>query len=154
MQKNWYEHFFSGVALDFWRNAVTYAMAPDQTRVEVDFLEAVLKLAPGSRVLDNPCGNGRHSLELAARGYRVTGIDLATQFIAEAKGAAAGAGLEVEFLERDMRAIDAAGNFDGAFCFGNSFGYMDHEGNCAFLAAVSRFLKPGARFALESGIIA
>ena len=94
MQKNWYEHFFSGVALDFWRNAVTYVMPPEQTRAEADFLEAVLELPPGGRILDIACGYGRHSLELASRGYRVTGIDLATEYIAEAKAAAAGAGLD------------------------------------------------------------
>jgi SAM-dependent methyltransferase len=154
VQKNWYEDFFQGVALDFWRNAVTHLMPPDQTRVDVDFLEAVLNLPPGGRVLDIPCGNGRHSMELAARGYRVTGIDLAAEYIAEAKGAGAGAGLHAEFLEGDMRAIDAAGEFDGAFCFGNSFGYLGYEGDGAFLAAVARALKPGAGFVLESGIVA
>jgi SAM-dependent methyltransferase len=154
MQTNWYEHFFSGVALDFWRNAVTYAMPPGQTRGDADFLESVLKLPAGGRVLDCPCGNGRHSLDLAARGYRTTGIDLAAEFIAEAKGAAAGAGLEAEFLERDMRGIDAAGEFDGAFCFGNSFGYLGYQGDGAFLTAVSRALKRGGRFALDTGLVA
>ena len=85
MRNDWYEHFFSGVALDFWRNAVTYAMPAGQTREEADFLVSAIKLPAGGRVLDCPCGNGRHSLELAARGYRVTGIDLAAEFIAEAK---------------------------------------------------------------------
>ncbi len=154
MRNDWYEHFFSGVALDFWRNAVTYAMPAGQTREEADFLVSALKLPPGGRVLDCPCGNGRHSLELAARGYRVTGIDLAAEFIAEAKGAAADAGVDAEFLEREMRALDADGEFDGAFCFGNSFGYLGHEGDGAFLAAIARTLKPGGRFALDTGLVA
>jgi SAM-dependent methyltransferase len=150
MQKYWYENFFRGVALDFWRKAVT----PEQTRADVDFLETALQLPPGGRILDNPCGNGRHSLELAARGYRVTGVDLSTESVAEAKATAASRGLDAEFLQQDMRAIDANAEFDGAFCFGNSFSYIDYAGSCAFVAAVSRSLKPGARFALESGIAA
>lgn len=150
MQKNWYENFFHGVALDLWRKAVT----PEQTRAEVEFLEQALGLPPSGRVLDNPCGNGRHSLELAARGYRVTGIDLSVEFLAEAKAAAAARGLDAEFQQRDMRAIDVEQKFDGAFCFGNSFGYFDYAASCAYLAAIARALKPGGRFALESGLAA
>jgi SAM-dependent methyltransferase len=150
MQKNWYENFFHGVALDLWRKAVT----PEQTRAEVDFLEHALGLPRSGEVLDNPCGSGRHSLELAARGYRVTGIDLSAEFLAEARAAAGARGLDVEFQQRDMRAIDVEEKFDGAFCFGNSFGYFDYYESCAFLSAISRSLKPGARFALESGLAA
>ena len=53
-----------------------------------------------------------------------------------------------------MRAIDEVAEFDGALCFGNSFGYLGYDGDSAFLAAVSRALKPGCRFALDSGIVA
>jgi cyclopropane fatty-acyl-phospholipid synthase-like methyltransferase len=84
----------------------------------------------------------------------VTGIDLSAEYVAEATASAASRGLDAEFLRQDMRAIPAEAEFDGAFCFGNSFSYVDYEGSCAFLAAVSRSLKPGARFALESGIAA
>lgn len=150
MQKNWYENFFHGVALDVWRQAVT----PEQTLAEVDFLEKEFHLPRNGRVLDNPCGNGRHSLELAARGYRVTGIDLSAEFVAEAKAAANARGVDAEYQRRDMRAVDAVAEFDGAFCFGNSFGYMEYDGSCAFLAAVSRSLKQGGRFVLDSGITA
>ncbi len=150
MQQNWYETFFQGVALDMWRKAVTV----EQTRAEVDFLQKQLQQPTGGRILDIPCGNGRHSLELAARGYRVTGIDLSAEFVAEAKATGAAGGLDAEFLLQDMRAIDMEAEFDGAFCFGNSFSYFGYTGSCAFLAAVSRSLKPGARFALESGLAA
>jgi SAM-dependent methyltransferase len=150
MQKNWYENFFSGVALDMWRKAVT----PAQTLAEADFLEKALQLPRNGRVLDNPCGNGRHALELAARGYRVTGIDVSAEFIAEATASAQARGLDAEFQHRDMRDVGSTAEFDGVFCFGNSFSYMDYDGSCAFLAAVSLALKPGGRFVLESGIMA
>jgi SAM-dependent methyltransferase len=150
MQTNWYEDFFQGIALDMWRKAVTV----EQTRAEVDFLERVLQPPAAGRILDIPCGNGRHSLELAVRGYRVTGIDLSAEFVAEAIATAAGSGLDAAFLRQDMRAVVGEAEFDGAFCFGNSFSYIDYAGSCAFVAAVSRSLKPGARFALESGIAA
>jgi cyclopropane fatty-acyl-phospholipid synthase-like methyltransferase len=60
-------------------------VTPEQTRAEVDFLVKLLGGAPKARVLDVPCGNGRHSLELAARGRRMTGVDLAEEFIEEAR---------------------------------------------------------------------
>jgi SAM-dependent methyltransferase len=140
--------FFRGVALDFWR----LAMSPEQTRAEVDFLQKALSVQPPAHLLDVPCGNGRHSLELARRGHRITGVDISEEFIAEVT--AAGAGLPAEWVLSDMRRLSWQGQFDGAFCFGNSFGYLDAGGAQMFLAAVSRSLKPGARFALETGMAA
>jgi len=146
MQSHWYEAFFHGVALEMWRRAIR----PGQTQAEVEFIESTLRLPVGGRVLDVPCGNGRHSIELAARGYRVTGIDLAREFIEEAKAL----GSAAEFIERDMRDIGAEAAFDGAFCLGNSFSYGTYEESCAFLTSVGRALKPGARFVLDTGLAA
>jgi len=53
-----------------------------------------------------------------------------------------------------MRDLPWPEAFDGAYCFGNSFGYLDDEGNAAFLEAVAIALKPGARFVLDTGYIA
>src|SRR5882762_7459486 len=80
---NWYEDFFHGIALDLWRKAIR----PEQTKAEADFLVNVLQCEAGSHLLDVPCGNGRLSLELARRGYRVTGVDIAEEFIEEARAA-------------------------------------------------------------------
>ena len=150
MQSNWYESFFYGIALDLWRGVAT----PEQTRAEVDFLIKVLGAAPNARVLDVPCGNGRHSLELAARGLKMTGVDLAEEFIEEARNSGRSAGLDIEWVLADMRKLRWDAEFDGAFCFGNSFGYLDHEGTRVFLAALSHALKPGAKFVLEWGTAA
>lgn len=150
MDLKWYESFFQGIALDMWRKAVP----PEQARVEVDFLERELGLGPGALVLDVPCGNGRHSLELASRGFRATGVDLSEEQIAEARRSAAAAGLPIEWRHADMRDLPWQAQFDAVFCFGNSFGYLDPEGNRAFLESVSRALKPGGRFALDYGLAA
>lgn len=147
---NWYESFFHGVALDMWRQAVT----PEQTRVDVDFLVKILGCETGVRLLDVPCGNGRHSRELAARGFKMTGVDLAEEFIEEARRSGEPAGGGVDWVHGDMRNLPWETEFDGAYCFGNSFGYMDHDGTRAFLAAVSRALKPGAKFIVEWGTAA
>jgi SAM-dependent methyltransferase len=148
MCPDWEIEFFRGVALDFWRLAVS----PEQTRAEVDFLEKVLHTHPSARLLDVPCGNGRHSLELARRGHRVTGVDLSREFIAEAQSARGS--LAATFVLSDMRQLPWRAEFDGAFCFGNSFGYLDAQKAREFLGAVARTLKPGARFVIDTGMAA
>ncbi|MFQ5930659.1 MAG: class I SAM-dependent methyltransferase [Acidobacteriota bacterium] len=148
MNPTWYEHFFYGVALDLWRKAVT----PEQTKAESDFIENMLECGSEARLLDVPCGNGRHSLELAARGYRMTGVDIAVEFVREMEEQAVG--LQIETVLGDMRHLPWESEFDGAFCFGNSFGYLDHSGMSAFVAAVSRALKPDGRFLLQTNMAA
>lgn len=84
----------------------------------------------------------------------MAGVDIAEEFIREARERAAAAGLSAEWLLGDMRLLPWQSEFDGAFCFGNSFGYLDHEGTKVFLAALSRTLKPGAHFVLETAMAA
>ena len=148
--KHWWEDFFHGVALDFWRAAIS----PEQTRAEADFIAKQLQLSASARVLDVPCGNGRLSIELAKRGFGLTGVDIAGEFMAEAKTSSTEAGVNVEWRNQDMRDLPWATEFDGAFCFGNSFGYLEDEANADFLQAVSRTLKPGRRFILDAPAVA
>ena len=148
MYPNWQVEFFRGVALDLWR-AVT---PPDQTRLEAEFLQKVLGASESSHLLDVPCGNGRHSIELARMGHRVTGVDLSEEFLAEAKRSSAD--LSATWVLSDMRQLPWHEEFNGAFCFGNSFGYLDPEGARDFLGAVAGTLKPGSRFVLDTGMAA
>ncbi|MEP6568847.1 MAG: class I SAM-dependent methyltransferase [Acidobacteriota bacterium] len=148
--ENWWENFFHGVALDFWRAAVSV----EQTRAEADFIAAQLQLSNSTKVLDVPCGNGRIAIELAKRGFELTAVDIAAEFIAEAKHKSNQAGMKVDWHHRDMRDLPWAGEFDGAFCFGNSFGYLDDDANADFLKALSKTLKPGSRFILDAPAIA
>jgi len=161
---NWYEDFFYGVSLDLWRKAIS----PKQTKSEADFLVTVLSCDKGSHLLDVPCGNGRLSLELARRGYRLTGVDLAEEFVDEARSSATslskdqppatGGGsdpvAQAEFILGDMRRIEGEAIYDGAYCFGNSFGFLDYAGMESFLSGVARALRPGARFIIETGMAA
>ena len=84
--------------------------APEVTVEEIDFVEQRLGLAPRSRILDVPCGSGRHSLELARRGHSVTGVDLSAEAIGHARQAAAD--LDVELVHADMREIPRDNEFD------------------------------------------
>src|SRR5262249_32904787 len=145
---DWWRGFFTGVALDVWRGFAT----DDLTRDEADF-ETALALPPAARVLDVPCGGGRHALELTARGYTVTGVDQSAEVLGPAQAAAAERKLTVAWEHRDMRDLPWPGAFDGALSFGNSFGYLDDAGNAAFLQAVAGALVPGGPFVIDTGMV-
>ena len=98
---NWYESFFAGLAVEFWRAAVP----EEATAADVAFLWKHLGLSAGSRVLDVPCGAGRLTLPLAARGCALTGVDISEQFLEAARAAAAERRLAVDWRQADMRAL-------------------------------------------------
>jgi SAM-dependent methyltransferase len=147
----WARSFFSGLFVELWLQATADA---SHTRSEVDFLESALRLPPRSKVLDLACGGGRHALELAARGHQVTGVDLSTEFLAAARARAAERQLTVTWEERPMEDLPWQGEFDGAYCMGNSIGGLDDEEMAQFFRGVRRALKPGGRFVVENGTLA
>jgi len=149
---DWYRDFFKDVALDVWRDAIP----AEQTEREVAFLVRALDLRAGARVLDVPCGAGRLTLPLHERGLHLTGVDLSDEQIAQARrrGAAARDGARIEWRQADIRDLPWDSAFDAAFCFGNSFGYLDPDGTRAFVHALARALKRGGRFAMDTGMVA
>jgi len=150
LKEGWFEDFFSGAALDLWRNAIPQ----ETTEREVEFLSDVFSLPEGSRLLDAPCGNGRLSLPFALLKYKVTGIDFSAAFVAEAKETARTKKVQIDYLQGDMRNLSFENEFDGAFCMGNSFGYFDRAGTLQFFQSVSRSLKSGAKFVIDSAMVA
>lgn len=149
-EPNFGEPFFTGLVLEFWRGVAT----PETTRMEVAFLRRVLDVQPPAVLLDLACGYGRHALLLAEQRYRVVGVDISEELIAEADAAAAARGLDCRFTRSDMRRFCAEQPYDGAYCLGSSFGHLSHEDTLEFLATIARALKPGAHFVLDSGAVA
>ena len=147
IQSNWWEAFFEGMAVDLWLKA----LPPEHSEREAESLARMLGVPAGSRLLDVPCGAGRLSLALADRGYQVTGVDWSVDFLAHARSR--DSRQLVTWERRDMRDLPWQARFDGAFCVGNSFGYLGDEENAAFLRAVASVLKPGARFVLETPMV-
>ena len=127
---DWWADFFHGIVLDLWRAAIT----EEATAAQATFLEQTFGIRPGSSVLDVPCGNGRLALALAGKGYRLTGVDIASEFIDEARSHDD----DIQWICGDMRDLPEDEPFDAAFCWGNSFGYLDDAGNADFLNAVVR----------------
>jgi len=146
---NWWQTFFSGLIVESWLQMI----GEEQTQGEVEFIKKELGASPPAKILDVPCGGGRHSLALAAAAYQMTGVDISTDFLKAAKSKAAQQKAKVTWEQRDMRDLPWRQEFDGAFCFGNSFGYYDDKGNEDFLRAVAGTLKPGAKFLLDTGAL-
>jgi SAM-dependent methyltransferase len=147
LKSEWFETFFENIAVDFWNRAIPASVSEQ----EVDFLARTF--TNGSRLLDVPCGAGRHSIPLAKRGYEVTGIDLSQEFLECLEQNAQGIpGLC--WRSGDMRSLELHETFDGACCMGNSFPYLDYENSNAFLRSVSNALASGAKFVLDTGVTA
>jgi SAM-dependent methyltransferase len=116
----------------------------------LDCLVRVLRLERGARVLDQCCGIGSLAVPLAARGFRVVGVDQSARYVERAKKDAARAGVEVDLVAADACAFVPKGPVDAAFNWWTSFGYApDDEGNCAMLRRAFEALVPGGAFALD-----
>jgi SAM-dependent methyltransferase len=122
----------------------------ERTPVEIDRLEALLALRPPLRILDLPCGQGRHAIELARRGYEVTGVDLSPFLLKVADERARADGIRVRWLEGDMRQPIAGERFDIVLNLFTSLGYFaDEADDRKVVDAAAAMLVPGGRFLLE-----
>jgi len=125
----------------------------------VDFLIGELGLAPDQSVLDVGCGTGRHAIELARRGFFVTGIDVSPAMLGEAKRRAANAGVQVAWIEADAKAFTLPEAFDAAICLcEGAFGLLGSTDDpigqpLAILRNGAAALKPRAKclFAVLNG---
>jgi SAM-dependent methyltransferase len=145
---DWWKEFFEGPFSDLQLAGIN----EDRAKAEVDQIEKRLELSGVSDILDAPCGTGRHSLELARQGHRVTGVDFNPKVIARAKETANKEGLTAAFRVQDLRQLDDDAKFDAALCAWGSFGYFSEPDNAEHLRRVSRALRPGGRFFLDAHV--
>jgi len=123
-KKPWYENS------DFWRTAGPvlfrkgrWEMAPE----EVEHIISLLQIKPGAKVLDLCCGVGRHSIALARRGFKVTGVDVTPHYLREARHKAKKAKLNIEFIKDDMRRFYRRNTYDVVINLFGSFGYFENQ---------------------------
>jgi SAM-dependent methyltransferase len=138
---------------EFWRTMHPLFFGEEQWEAaphEAEATLALLDVGPGSSVLDLGCGPGRHSLEFARRGLRVTGVDRTFFLIEEARRRAEAESLDVEFVVEDMRRFVRPRAFAGAVCLSTSFGYFeDPTGDALVLANVRASLADGGALVVE-----
>lgn len=143
----WYETLFANFASKYDQECFTQG-----TVGEADFVEQELGGDRSKRILDVACGTGRHAIELARRGYRVTGFDLSEGQLRRAREKAAAADVTVQFEQRDATRQHFQDEFDAAlmFCEG-AFPLMEtDEKNYAILVHAAAALRPGGRLLLTT----
>lgn len=122
------------------------------TKREVDLILEVLPISPSHLILDLCGGHGRHSIELASRGFgRCSVVDFSQSLIEHGKKLAAGRGVTVEFIRADARETGlASGRFDRVLILGNSLGYLpEPDDDRSILCEAQRVMKPGGRLLLD-----
>jgi SAM-dependent methyltransferase len=140
-----------GVSADWYRSAYPPEMArlpwADKTVSEVDRVITMLKPLGGERVLDLGCGTGRHSLELARRGFSVVGVELLQANVEVAEQAAGVQLLGVEFIQADLRELELDNEFDIVLTLNDGgVGYFESESeNLRTFEVISRALKSSGR---------
>lgn len=141
--KQWYETLFENYGDKYDNEAFTKG-----TLRECDFIEQELGFNKSLKIIDIGCGTGRHTIELAKRGYTVTGIDLSESMLNKAKEKALANGVTVDFVCCDARNLPFENQFDVAImlCEG-AFPLMEtDEMNFEILENVSKALKTNAKF--------
>jgi SAM-dependent methyltransferase len=117
----------------------------EHTREEVDFVLAALGLRGGERVLDLACGFGRHSLELARRGFSVVGVDVTEAYVEDARASARAQGLRCEFVQASVLDVRYREEFDAVLNMADgAIGYFPtEEQNLALFDVIATALRPG-----------
>ena len=136
--RQWYESLFDNYAMKYDQECFTQV-----TVGECDFIESEIGRDRAKRILDIGCGTGRHAIELARRGYHVTGIDLSDSQLARAKEKSLQQNVLVDFRKHDARDLPFNGEFDLAImiCEG-AFSLMEtDEMNYQILLGATRALK-------------
>ena len=138
--------FFDGYYKEIWRH-----IFPEKTTLaEVDFIINEAKLKAGSAVLDVMCGYGRHSLELARKGIKVTAVDNLADYINEIKGKASAEKLEIESLCEDALDVQLDKLYDAVICMGNSLQFFNEEDTLRLLSNISSHLNPGGKLFINT----
>jgi SAM-dependent methyltransferase len=149
-------HWFEELADHMGEAYLRYSFTKGTVQ-EVEFLIRELDLGPSMSILDVGCGPGRHSLEFARRGFRVTGVDISETFISIAHAAAQRESLaDAHFVVGDARESSSLATisapFDRVVCLcQGAFGVMREDGHDEdVLRSIASVVKPGGRLALSA----
>lgn len=140
--KQWYEELFTNYADKYEKEIYTQG-----TMGEVDFIEKEINYDKNCKILDIGCGTGRHDIELAKRGYNVTGIDLSESMLAKAKEKAEKAAVNLNLQQADARKLQFENQFDVVIMLcGGGFPLMEtDEMNFEILKNAAKALKKNGK---------
>lgn len=141
----WHKTFFDN---SFYNPASPAAV--EKAPLEAAFVLRRLKLKKGAALLDLCCGPGRHAVEFAKRGLRVTGYDYSAEYLREAAARAEKKKVSLRLLRGDMRRLKFRREFDAVVNLFTSFGYFQKfSDDIRTLRRVAAALKPGGLFLLD-----
>lgn len=127
-----------------------FGLHDEITRIEVDFITSTVPLALGAPVLDLCCGTGRHAVELAKRGFKVSGLDISQDFLQVARERAHTVGVDVYWINQDVRQIPYNNTFDLVFIMFGAWGYFNtDQENLKVLSEVHNALRNEGYFLLD-----
>ena len=133
-----------------WAPVLFHERRLEKAQEEVANIISLLNISPAASVLDLCCGPGRHSLQLARHGFSVTGVDRTKTYLEKARKQAEIEGLEVEFIQEDMRGFCKPNTFDVAINLFTSFGYFeDINDDRKVITNVYRSLKERGVFLID-----
>ena len=141
--------FYQSAYKEIWKH-----IFPEKiTLAEIAYLEQATGLKPGDRILDLMCGYGRHSIELARKGFYVTAIDSLSDYVQEIKQKIKEETLLLEIIEADVLQVQLEGVFDLVICMGNSLSVFNYYDTLKIFEKVHSVLKEGGKFIFHSLMI-
>ena len=143
------DNFFSGFYKDVWRKLVPAGL----TEAEIDFIKEINELKEGHNVLDIMCGYGRHSLALARQGLNVTAVDNSKEYVSEIEESAKIEKLNLTTIHSSVLEVKLEQTFDAIICMGNSFAFFNEEEATSILKNLSKHLKPGGIFLINTWML-
>jgi D-alanine-D-alanine ligase len=149
VRKDWWKRIFNAYYLKTDGDVVE-----DQkvTESEINYFSNIMKFHPEHQILDLCCGQGRHSIELAIKGFKnIFGLDRSRYLIQKARNNAKRCGVSCKFREGDARKLPYNPDlFDFVLILGNSFGYFESiNDDLLVLKEVFRVLKPWGKILID-----
>lgn len=143
----WWQEFFGEDYLKCYKDITEH----EGTKKEVDFIIDIIKPKKKDKILDLCCGYGRHSIEIAKRGYKIAGFDYSEYLLNIAKYNAEKENLKIGFIQGDTRKLNFKNEFNLIINIFTSFGYFkDDKDNEKVIKNISLALKPGGKFLIDT----